>query len=131
MAIDNTVTIAGNLTRDPEIKFLSSGSAVAELSVAVNRKDKQGEDHTSYIDVKAWQSLAENVVESLTKGARVTVTGRLEQETWQDKEGNNRSKIVVVADEISPSLRWATASVAKSGAGRKDAAPVASSTEPF
>jgi single-strand DNA-binding protein len=131
MAIDNTVTIAGNLTRDPEIKFLKSGTAVTELSVAINRKDKEGEDHTSFVDVKAWQSLAENASESLTKGMRVVVSGRLEQETWEDKEGNKRSKLVVVADEISPSLRWATATATKAETHRQPAAVASGAGDPF
>lgn len=130
MAIDNTITISGNLTRDPELKFLGSGTAVADLSVAVNRKDKDGNESTSFIDVTAWQTLAENVAESLTRGARVIVTGRLEQQTWEDKDGGKRSKLVLIADDVAPSLKWATAAVTKVEANRQPAT-VGASSEPF
>lgn len=119
MSSENTVTIVGNLTRDPELRFISSGAATANLSIAVNRKwmnkqTSQWEEQVSFFDVVCWRELAENVSESLTKGTRVTVTGRLEQRSWEDpKDGAKRSKVEIVADEISPSLRWATANVAK------------------
>ena len=131
MAIDNTITISGNLTRDPELKFLGSGTAVADLSVAVNRKDKDGNESTSFIDVTAWQTLAENVAESLTRGARVIVTGRLEQQTWEDKDGGKRSKLVLIADDVAPSLKWATAIVTKGEATNRQPATVGASSEPF
>ena len=104
--------VIGNLTADPELRFTQSGKPVASLTVAVNRK-KGDDEHTSFIDVTAWDSLAENVSESLQKGDRVVVTGRLEQRSWETPEGDRRSKLEVVADEIGPSLRWATASVQK------------------
>lgn len=119
MSSENTVTIVGNLTRDPELRFISSGAATANLSIAVNRKwmnkqTSQWEEQVSFFDVVCWRELAENVSESLTKGTRVTVTGRLEQRSWEDpKDGAKRSKVEIVADEVSPSLRWATANVAK------------------
>ena len=119
MSSENTVTIVGNLTRDPELRFISSGHATANLSIAVNRKwmnkqTSQWEEQVSFFDVVCWRELAENVSESLTKGTRVTVTGRLEQRSWEDpKDGAKRSKVEIVADEVSPSLRWATANVAK------------------
>lgn len=119
MSSENTVTIVGNLTRDPELRFISSGAATANLSIAVNRKwmnkqTSEWEEQVSFFDVVCWRELAENVSESLTKGTRVTVTGRLEQRSWEDpKDGAKRSKVEIVADEISPSLRWATANVAK------------------
>ena len=131
MAIDNTITISGNLTRDPELKFLGSGTAVADLSVAVNRKDKDGNESTSFIDVTAWQTLAENVAESLTRGARVIVTGRLEQQTWEDKDGGKRSKLVLIADDVAPSLKWATAIVTKGEATNRQPATVGASSDPF
>lgn len=131
MAIDNTITISGNLTRDPELKFLGSGTAVADLSVAVNRKDKDGNESTSFIDVTAWQTLAENVAESLTRGARVIVTGRLEQQTWEDKDGGKRSKLVLIADDVAPSLKWATAAVTKGEATNRQPATVGASSDPF
>lgn len=119
MSSENTVTIVGNLTRDPELRFVSSGAATANLSIAVNRKwmnkqTSEWEEQVSFFDVVCWRELAENVSESLTKGTRVTVTGRLEQRSWEDpKDGAKRSKVEIVADEVSPSLKWATANVAK------------------
>lgn len=125
MGIGNTVTISGNLTADPEIRSAPSGAAVASFTVAHNRSwtDNKGErqEKTSFIDVTAWERLAENAVESLTKGTRVIVEGRLEQETWEDQDGNKRSKVRIVADELAPSLKWATASVTKND--RDDSAP--------
>ena len=114
----NTVHIVGNVTRDPELRFTASGLAVASFGVAVNRvwNDKQTNEKketVSFFDVSCWQDLAENASESLTKGARVIVTGRLEQRTWETQEGEKRSKVEIIADEIGPSLRWATAQVVR------------------
>lgn len=119
MPSQNQVTIVGNLTRDPELKYTQGGQALVNLSVAVNRKwqNKQTqtwEEATSYFDVTAWAQLAENVAESLPKGARVIVCGRLDQREWEDKEtGQKRTKVDITADEIGPSLQWATAEVRK------------------
>lgn len=115
---DNTVTLVGNITRDPELRFTPSGQAVASFGMAVNRRwqnrsTQEWEEQTSFFDVKCWAQLAENVAESLGRGARVVVTGRLEQRSWETEQGDKRSKVEVVADEIAPSLRWATASVTK------------------
>ena len=115
---DNTITIAGNITRDPELKFLNSGQASVKLSVAVNRRwqnrqTQEWEEATSFFDVVCWREMAENVSESITRGARVMVAGRLEQRSWETQEGDRRSKVEVVADEIGPSLRWATAQITK------------------
>ncbi len=116
--MDNTVTIVGNLTRDPELRYTPSGAPNATFGVAVNRRwrDQQTNDwkeQVSFFDVVCWRDLADNACESLTKGARVIVTGRLDQRSWDDAEGNRRSKVEIVADEVGPSLRWATAAVAK------------------
>jgi single-strand DNA-binding protein len=113
----NSITIVGNITRDPELRFTPSGQANARLGVAVNRRwqDKNSgewQEATSFFDVICWRELAENVSESLKRGARVIVTGRLEQRTWE-QEGNKRSVVEIIADEIAPSLRWATAKVEK------------------
>lgn len=113
----NNITVVGNITRDPELRFTPSGQANARLGVAVNRRwqDKgSGEwnEATSFFDVICWRELAENVSESLKRGARVIVTGRLEQRTWE-QEGNKRSVVEIIADEVAPSLRWATAKVEK------------------
>jgi|CryBogDrversion2_10_1035300.scaffolds.fasta_scaffold00014_13 single-strand DNA-binding protein len=112
-----SVTIIGNIVRDPEIRFSQSGLAFLPFSVAVNnRKNVNGtwEDNVSFFDVTAFGEQAENVAATVAKGDRVIVTGKLQQESWEDKEtGAKRSKVAIVADEIGTSLRWATAQVAK------------------
>ena len=112
----NTVTIAGNLTRDPEIRYTRDGQASVTFGLAVNRRwqnrqTSQWEESTSFFDVVAWRELAENVALSLTKGARVTVSGRLEQRSWETDDGERRSRVELVADDIGASLRFATAEV--------------------
>ena len=117
MANGNTVTVVGNVTRDPELRFTSSGQAVASFGLAVNRRwqnrNNEWEESTSFFDVTCWAQMAENVAESVPKGARIIVTGRLDQRSWETQEGDKRSKVEIVADEIGPSLRWATAQVVK------------------
>ena len=118
MAQDNTVTVVGNITRDPELRFTPSGQAVASFGIAVNRRwqnrsNNEWEEQTSFFDIKCWAQLAENVSESLGRGARVVVTGRLEQRSWQTDQGDKRSKVEIVADDVAPSLRWATAEISK------------------
>src|SRR5580700_2127231 len=109
----NTTTITGNLTREPEIRYTREGQATAQLGVAVNRRwqDRTRQEATSFFDVVCWRDLAENVALSLSKGMRVVVTGRLEQRSWETEEGDHRSKVEITADEIGPSLRFATADV--------------------
>jgi single-strand DNA-binding protein len=143
----NNVTIVGNITRDPELRYTPSGQANVRLGVAVNRRwqdRSSGEwnEATSFFDVIAWRELAENVNESLKKGARVIVTGRLEQRSWE-QEGNKRSVVEIIADEIAPSLRWATAKVEKTerrggdqgggggGSGFGRSAPAAEQPAPY
>jgi single-strand DNA-binding protein len=116
MAIDNTVTVVGNCTRDPELRFTPSGQAVASFGLAVNRRwqnrqTSEWEEATSFFDVTCWAQMAENVAESIQKGARVVVTGRLDQRSWESDNGEKRSKVEIVADEIAPSLKWATAQI--------------------
>ena len=116
--MSSNVTLIGNITRDPELRFTPSGQATASFGLAVNRRwqnrqTQDWEEATSFFDVVCWRDLADNVSESLGKGSRVIVTGRLEQRSWEDQDGNKRSKVEVVADEIGPSLRWATAEVKK------------------
>jgi len=111
---DNTVTVIGNITRDPELRFTAGGQALTTFGLAsnrrwTNRQSGQQEESTSFFDVSCWGSLAENVADSLAKGNRVVVSGRLEQRSWETQEGEKRSKVEIVADEIGPSLRWATA----------------------
>lgn len=118
MAMDNTVTITGNATREPELRFTPSGQAVCSFGLAINRRwqnrqTQEWEESTSFIDVTAWAQLAENAAESVGRGTRVTVTGRLDQRSWETQEGDKRSKVEVVADDIAISLRWATATVQK------------------
>ena len=115
---DNTVTLVGNVTRDPELRYTPSGQAVATFGLAVNRRwqnrqTQDWEEQVSFFDIKCWAQMAENVGESVQKGTRVLVTGRLEQRSWETDNGEKRSKVEVVADEIAPSLRWATAEVTK------------------
>jgi len=110
--VGNYVSIVGNLVKDPELRFIPSGKAVASLSIAHNRKwkDQSGADQeeTSFFDVSVWDTLAENVADSLGKGDRILVEGRLLQRSWE-KDGEKFYKVEIVADEISPSLRWASA----------------------
>jgi single-strand DNA-binding protein len=111
---DSTVTLVGNLTRDPELRFTQSGQAIATLGIAVSRRYQQNgewQEKTSFFNVTAWGQLGENAASSLSKGARAIVTGRLEQRSYETQDGEKRSVVEVVADEIGPSLRWATAQV--------------------
>jgi len=112
----NSVTVVGNLTRDPELRVTTNGKFVATFGLAENYTSGQGEqkeEHTNFFDVKIWGPLAENVAKSLTKGARVHVSGRLAQETWDTKDGERRSKVLIVANEVSPSLTFATVTITK------------------
>jgi single-strand DNA-binding protein len=115
---DNSITIVGNLTRDPELKFLNSGQAALRLAVAVsrrwqNRTTQETEERTSFFDVQAYGTLAENAANSLAKGNRVVVSGRMEQRSWDTPEGEKRYAWEIVADDIAPSLKWATAAVTR------------------
>ena len=116
MAFGNTVTIVGNATRDPELRFTPSGVPVCTFAVAWNRRwERHGEqvEETSFFDVKCWQTLAENVASSIERGARVVVFGRIEQQSWENQDGEKRTKIEVIAEEVCPSLRWATVEITK------------------
>jgi single-strand DNA-binding protein len=113
---DNTVTLVGNVTRDPELRYTSGGRGVASFGLAVNRRyqsNGEWQEQTSFFDVVAWGTLGENVAASLHKGTRAVVYGRLEQRSWDTEDGSKRTKIEVIADEIGPSLRWAQAQVEK------------------
>ena len=137
MANSNSITIVGNITSEPELRFTPSGAANTKFGVAVNRKWKdrsdQWQEQVSFFNVVLWQEQAENASTSLTKGARVIVTGRLEQRSYEDKEGVKKSVVEIIADEVGPSLRWASASVAKNerkegayqGGGQQDSSPQA------
>lgn len=128
MSITTPVTIVGNLTDDPELKFTPSGAAVARLSVAVNRRtynrqtSQWEESGTDFHRVTAWRGLAENIAGSLAKGMRVIVVGDLRQRSWEDeKTKEKRSAWEVTASAIGPDLTFATATVAKST--KREAAP--------
>lgn len=112
---DSSITITGHTGRAPDARYTPSGMAVVDFSVAVNHSRKQGNewvDETSWVNVVAFGGLAENVAESVGKGTRVTVTGRISEDTWEDKDtGAKRSKLKVVADDVACSLKWATAEV--------------------
>ncbi len=125
MASENQVTIVGNLTDDPELRYTPNGAAVANFRVAVSRrgKDESGQWKdldTSFFRVSAWRSLGENVAESLTRGSRVLVSGRLRSRSWETPEGETRSTVEIEADEVGPSLRWATAKVEKTQRSSSD-----------
>jgi single-strand DNA-binding protein len=112
----NTTTITGNLIREPEIRYTREGQAQTQLGVAVNRRwqDKvtqEWQEETAFFDVVCWRDLAENVALSLSKGMRVIVTGRLDQRSWETEDGDVEHKVEITADEIGPSLRYATADV--------------------
>jgi single-strand DNA-binding protein len=111
---DNSVTLVGNLTRDPELRFTTGGRGVASFGIAVSRRyqvNGEWQEQTSYFNIVAWGQMGENAASTLTKGMRVIVSGRLEQREYQNREGEKRTAIEINADEIGPSLRWATASV--------------------
>lgn len=115
--MSNNITVVGNLTRDPELRYTPSGAAVAKFGIAVNRfyTNRSGErvEQTDFFNVNAWRNLAENIAESLHTGTRVIVSGRLQSRSWETEEGQKRSVVEIEADEVGPSLRWATAKPTK------------------
>lgn len=126
MAGDTIITVVGNLTDDPELRFTPSGAAVANFTVAstprvFRRESNSWEDgDTLYMRCSIWRQSAENVAESLVRGTRVVVTGRLKQRSYETREGEKRTVVELEVDEVGPSLRYATAKVQKtqrSGAG--------------
>jgi len=123
MAGDTIITVVGNLTADPELRFTPSGAAVANFTVAstprmFDRQTNEWKDGEAlFMRCNVWRQAAENVAESLTRGARVVVTGRLKQRSFETKEGEKRTVIELEVDEIGPSLRYATAKVNKVSRG--------------
>jgi single-strand DNA-binding protein len=119
MAGETVITVVGNLTADPELRFTASGAAVANFTVAstprtFNRTSGEWEDGPAlFLRCGLWRQPAENVAESLTRGARVIVTGRLRQRSFETKEGDKRTVIELECDEVGPSLRYATATVSR------------------
>ena len=127
---DTFTIITGNLTEDPEVRFTQGGAAVANLRVAVTTriKDDQGwkDGDTSYFRVTVWRTLAEHAADSLSKGDRVIVCGRLKTRTWETPEGETRTVVELDAEDIGPSLKWATAKPERASAGTGTAKPKAS-----
>ena len=119
MAGDTVITVVGNLTADPELRFTPSGAAVANFTVAstprtFNRQSGEWKDGEAlFLRCNIWRQAAENVAETLTRGARVIVQGRLKQRSFETREGEKRTVIELEVDEVGPSLRYATASVTK------------------
>jgi single-strand DNA-binding protein len=134
--MSNTTTLSGNLTRDPEIRYTREGQANATFGLAVNRRwqprgSDEWEESTSFFDVVCWRELAENVALSLVKGSRVIVTGRLEQHSWETEAGERRSRIEVTAEEVGPSLRFATAEITRTERRPQDEADHTGTTDDF
>jgi len=116
MAFGNNVQIVGNVTRDPELRYTPSGASVTNFSIAYNRRyERNGQqvEDVSFFDVVCWGTLADNVAASISKGLRVIVEGRLDQRSWETPQGEKRSKVEITADEVSPSLKWASVEVAR------------------
>ncbi|MBF6356652.1 single-stranded DNA-binding protein [Nocardia higoensis] len=123
MAGDTVITVIGNLTADPELRFTPAGAAVANFTVAstprvFDRNTNEWKDGEAlFLRCNIWREAAENVAESLTRGARVIVSGRLKQRSYETREGEKRTVVELEVDEVGPSLRYATAKVNKAGRG--------------
>jgi len=123
MAGDTIITVVGNLTADPELRFTASGAAVASFTVAstprtFDRQSNEWKDGDAlFMRCSVWRETAENVAESLTKGARVVVQGRLVQRSFETREGEKRTVVELQVDEVGPSLRYATAKVTRAQRG--------------
>lgn len=123
MAGETPITIVGNLTADPELRFTPNGAAVASFTVASTPRtfDRQSgewrDGEALFLRCSAWRQMAENVAESLTKGMRVMVTGSLKQRSYDDREGNRRTSYEIDVDEVGPSLKWASAKVTRTSSG--------------
>ena len=123
MAGETNITLVGNLTADPELRFTPSGAAVANFTVAstprtFDRQTSEWKDGDAmFLNCSVWRQAAENVAESLTKGMRVVVTGRLKSRSYETREGERRTVFEVEVDEIGPSLRYASAKVSRNSGG--------------
>ena len=120
--VDNTVTIVGNLTADPEVRVTDSGATLAEIRIAQNKRKRNAdgsweEGEPMYFQGTVWNDMAENAASSLQKGMRVIVTGRLNYRSWENQEGQNRSVVDIAIDEVAPSLRWARANIERTSSG--------------
>jgi single-strand DNA-binding protein len=143
MAGETVITVVGNLTADPELRYTQNGLAVANFTIASTPKtfDKQSNEwkdgEALFLRASAWKEFAEHIAGSLTKGSRVVATGRLKQRSYETKEGEKRTSIELEVDEIGPSLRYATATVTRAQSGRTpvaaavEAAPAWNSETPF
>ena len=133
---DTTLTVVGNLTADPELRFTSSGVAVVGFTVAstpriYDRQSGEWKDGDAlFLRCSLWRESAENVAESLTRGARVIVTGRLKQRSFETREGEKRTVVEVDVDEVGPSLRYATAKVTKASRGTGSPRPASAGSAP-
>jgi single-strand DNA-binding protein len=110
MASENSVTLVGNITKDPELRYTTGGRGVASFGLAVNRRyqvNGEWQEEASFFNVVAWADLGENAAASLHKGNRIIVTGRLQQRSYETRDGEKRNVVEVIADELGPSLRWA------------------------
>ena len=132
---DTTLTITGNLTADPDLRFTGTGTAVAAFTVAASRRvydqatGQWKDGDTLFLRCSAWRELADHAAETLTKGTRVIVTGRLKQRSYETPEGDKRTVYELDADDIGPSLKWATAKIARTS---RDKAPhPADDTDPW
>ena len=149
MSLENSITVIGNLTRDPELRYTTGGTAVASFSVAhtPRRRNAAGEwedGDTSFFNCSAWRELGEHVAASLVKGNRVIVVGTMQQRDWEDKEGNKRTSYELQVDAVGPELKWANITYEKAsrsgggggggggnGAPRHAPDPVYGDEEPF
>ncbi len=116
----NQVTLVGNLTDDPELRYTPNGTPVANFTLAINRRtrDDSGQwkdGETSFFRCNVWRQQAENAAESLTKGIRAIVIGRLRQRSWETPEGQKRTVVEIEVESVGPSLEWATANLTKTG----------------
>jgi len=114
----NNITILGNLTRDPELRYTPNGTAVVSFGLAANRNIQnrnsgEWETRVDFFNVTAWYKLAENCAESLNKGDRVLVSGRLSQDSWESKEGQKRSTVKIIARVVAPSMEFASCKIEK------------------
>jgi single-strand DNA-binding protein len=130
----NFITFIGNLTDDPDLRFTQNGAPVASFRVASNRRftDRGGnqQEETTFLSVNCWRDLAENTAESLKKGDRVIVIGRVRVRSYENREGQTVWTTEIEADEIAPSLRWARAEVSRTSGGGSGSASGGSSTPP-
>ncbi|MFM6968426.1 MAG: single-stranded DNA-binding protein [Microbacteriaceae bacterium] len=135
MANDTIITVIGNITADPELRFTQNGVAVANFTIAstprtFDRASNEWKDgEPLFLRASVWREFAEHVAGSLTKGARVIATGRLRQRSYETKEGEKRTSIELEVDEIGPSLRYATASITRAAGGSGGSGSGSGSTE--